>query len=180
MSCSIIISQLLLLLTLSATLELSHVYVNVVSISYFYLQYVNDENKKQKEATNSHSESLNQFIKTGDYAHSLDSHSQRQTSSTSEWEGLYSSTSNNTRELLPTTTSQTADPAQQMLHILLGPLLKPLQKEKQKEKNKSIIHSVEFTQDLPGKDLVQLSGEDKAPLTKRKYSLKDKVGLFLD
>lgn len=90
-------------------------------------------------------------------------------------DGLYSSTSNETGELVPTRTSRAGDPAQEMLELLLGPLPKPLGK-----KNKSIIDSVEFTQEPPRKSQVQFSGEDKVPLTKKKCSLKDKVGLFLD
>ncbi|XP_028783781.1 uncharacterized protein LOC114739848 isoform X2 [Neltuma alba] len=140
-------------------------------------EYVKDyEKKKQKEASNSQSESVQQFPTTGEYGNSLGSHCERKRWSSPEREGLYSSTSNKTGELVPTRTSQTGDPAQEMLELLLGPLLKPLEEEK----NKSIVESVEFTQESPGKRQDEFSGKDKVPLTKRKCSLKDKVGLFLD
>ncbi|KAI9075709.1 hypothetical protein K1719_042325 [Acacia pycnantha] len=138
-------------------------------------EYVKDYEKKQREASNSQCESVRQFPKTGEYGNSLDSHCERKRSSTPERDGLYSSTSNKTGELVPTRTSRAGDPAQEMLELLLGPLPKPLEK-----KNKSIIDSVEFTQEPPGKSQVQFPGEDKVPLTKRKCSLKDKVALFLD
>lgn len=140
-------------------------------------EYVRDyEKKKQKEASNSQCKSVKHFPTTGEYGNSLDSHCERKRSSTPEREGLYSSTSNKASELVPTRTTQTGDPAQEMLELLLG----PLPKKPHKEENKSIIESVEFTFESAGKSQDEFSGEDKVPLTKRKCSLKDKVGLFLD
>lgn len=142
------------------------------------MQYVKDyENKEQKEASCSQRESVEQFPVTSESGSSLDSCCEGKRSSTPAREGLCDSTLNKTAEFVATGTSQTGDPAQEMLDLFLGPLLKKPLKE---EKNKSIVEGMEFTQEFTRKSQEEFAGEEMIPLMKKKSSLKDKVAMFLD
>ena len=89
----------------------------------------------------------------------------------------HSSTTISAGEGVVSNPSRTADPAQDMLDLFLGPLLKkPLEEKKQFE---FVSEDVKFVHEYKKQcqnDVV----EESVPLTKKKSSLKDKVAVFLD
>ncbi|KHN05420.1 uncharacterized protein LOC114378252 isoform X1 [Glycine soja] len=140
-------------------------------------QYVKDyENKDRKEISSRQHESKWQFQVTNETGHTLDSPCKNENSSKSGREDLSHFTST-TGELIATSTSQTGDPAQDMLDLFLGPLLR---KTLEKEKSKSIVKNVEITHEFTRQSQDKLAGEEIVPLTKKRNTFKDKVAMFLD
>ncbi|TKY67699.1 hypothetical protein E2542_SST10594 [Spatholobus suberectus] len=141
-------------------------------------QYVKDyENKDRKEISSRQRESKWLFQVTNETGTTLDSPCENKNSSRSGMEALSNSTST-TGELIATNTSQTGDPAQDMLDLFLGPLLrKTLEKE---ERSKSIVENVEITHEFTRPSQDELAGEEIVPLMKKRNTLKDKVAMFLD
>ncbi|KAI4357081.1 hypothetical protein L6164_001052 [Bauhinia variegata] len=81
-------------------------------------------------------------------------------------------------EIIPTSTCQTGDPAQDMLDLFLGPLLK--KKPLEEEKRESFVEDFSFTHELARQGQDEIVGEEKGPLMKKKSSLKDKVETLLE
>ncbi|XP_020214963.1 uncharacterized protein LOC109798934 isoform X2 [Cajanus cajan] len=141
-------------------------------------QYVKDyEKKDRKEISSRECESKLQFQVTNETETTLDSPCENKISSGSGRETLSNSAST-TDELIATSTSQTGDPAQDMLDLFLGPLLrKTLEKE---EKSKSIVENIEITHEFTRQSQEELAGQEIVPLVKKRNTLKDKVAMFLD
>ncbi|CAJ1933773.1 unnamed protein product [Sphenostylis stenocarpa] len=141
-------------------------------------QYVNEyENKDRKEISSRQRESKLEFQVRYETGTTLDSPCENKNSSESGREDLSNSTST-TDEVIATNTSQTGDPAQDILNLFLGPLLrKTLEKE---EKNKSIVENAKITHDFTWQSQDELAGEEMVPLMKKRNTLKDKVAMFLD
>ncbi|RDY07435.1 hypothetical protein CR513_08461, partial [Mucuna pruriens] len=140
-------------------------------------QYVKDyENKDRKEISSRQRESKWQYQVTNETGTTLDFPCENKNSSGSGREALSNSAST-TGELFATSTSQTGDPAQDMLDLFLGPLLR---KTLEKEKSKSIVENVEITHQFTRQSQDELAGEEIVPLMKKRNTLKDKVAMFLD
>ncbi|XP_028188284.1 uncharacterized protein LOC114374792 [Glycine soja] len=140
-------------------------------------QYVKDyENKDRKERSSRQRESKWQFQDTNETGTTLDSSCENRISSGSGREDLSNSTST-TGELIATSTSQTGDPAQDMLDLFLGPLLR---KTLEKEKIKSVVENAKITHEFSRQSQDKLAGEEMVPLMKKRNTLKDKVAMFLD
>jgi len=141
------------------------------------MQYVKDyENKDRKERSSRQRESKWQFQDTNETGTTLDSSCENRISSGSGREDLSNSTST-TGELIATSTSQTGDPAQDMLDLFLGPLLR---KTLEKEKIKSVVENAKITHEFSRQSQDKLAGEEMVPLMKKRNTLKDKVAMFLD
>ena len=152
------------------------------------MQYVKGyEDKKRQETSVRQCESKWQFPAKSESGTNLDfccentkpSSSSRETLSFSSRETLCNSTPTTTSELITTSTSQTGDPAQDMLDLLFGPLLKK-PREKEEEKNKSLVGGLESTSEFTRKSKDDLVGEEMFPLMKKRSTLKDKVAMLLD
>lgn len=140
------------------------------------LQYVKDYEKEQKK-TSRQCESKWQLPATTEAGITLDSPCENKKSSSSEREALYNS-SPTTGEVIPRSITQTGNPAQDMLDLLLGPLLrKTIEKE---EKSKSSVESVVVTHEFMRQSQNEIVGEEMVPLVKKRNTLKDKVAMLLD
>ncbi|KAK7404362.1 hypothetical protein VNO78_05203 [Psophocarpus tetragonolobus] len=141
-------------------------------------QYVKDyENKDKKEIPSRQHESKWQVQVTNETARDSPCGNKNINSLGSGNEDLSNSTST-TGELITSSTSQTGDPAQDMLDLLLGSLLRKTL-EKEEEKSKSIVENVEITREFTGQSQDELAGE-VVPFIKKRKTLKDKVAMFLD
>ncbi|KAL2329100.1 hypothetical protein Fmac_022527 [Flemingia macrophylla] len=140
-------------------------------------QYVKDyENKDRKEISSRQCESKWQFQVANETATTLDFPCENKNSSRSGRKNLSNSTST-TDELIATSTSQTGDPAQDMLDLFLGPLLR---KTLEKEKSKSIVENIEIAHEFTRQSSDELARQEIVPLMKKRNTLKDKVAMFLD
>ena len=144
------------------------------------MQYVKGyEDKKRQETSVRQCESKWQFPAKSESGPNLDFCCENTKPSFSSRETLCNSTPTTTSELITTSTSQTGDPAQDMLDLLFGPLLKkPLEKEE--EKNKSLVGGLESTSEFTRKSKDDLVGEEMFPLMKKRSTLRDKVAMLLD
>ncbi|CAL0304293.1 unnamed protein product [Lupinus luteus] len=140
-------------------------------------QYVKDHNKDQQETLGRRCEPELPIPATSESGTAIDSPCGNKKPSGSAREALNNSTLTTTGQLVTTSTSQTDNPAQDMLDLLLGPLLWNLP---EKEKNKPTVDSLEFTDEFTGHSQAELAGEEMPPLMKRRSTLKDKVAMFLD
>jgi hypothetical protein len=134
------------------------------------LQYVKVEKNGERQASNRECGSERQVIMTAssckDSRCLLDVPNSNQSSSAHELAS----------EETVSIDRRTADPAQDMLDLFLGPLLKkPLMEE-----NKSFVKDIAFAYEIERQSQNNVVGEEIEPLMKKKSSLKDKVAMFLD
>ncbi|XP_052733391.1 uncharacterized protein LOC108339794 isoform X1 [Vigna angularis] len=134
-------------------------------------QCVNEyENKDRKEISSRQSESKWEFQVTHETGTTLDSPCEKRNPFYTRKDVLSNSASQ-TGEVIDTSTSRIGDPAQDMLNLFLGPLLS---KTLEKEKSKHIVENAKITHEFTRQSQDELRGEERVPLMKKRYTLKDK------